>query len=175
MSPATGRRITDTVPEAIHRDEKTAEEISALIRDESDPHWRVLLTLIQQMNGAIMEDAALTRVVAGRLSSHEQNFEAHKLKFDEHIAKEAEIISKSIGAWRVVAILGPVVTTTFCALLLYIFSLYAAQLNEEMKENKLQSKELADLRRDIDLNSAAVVENRKMIDFILRQGKYGAP
>lgn len=72
------------------------DEIDTLIRAEQDPHMRAMLLVLAKISSTLSANTALTREIGDKL-------EQHLVRYEAKAAADADLQSKALGAWRVVA------------------------------------------------------------------------
>lgn len=71
-------------------------EIDALIRAEQDPRTRAMLLVLAKISSTLSANTTLTRDIGDKLEEHLERYESKA-------AVDADLQSRALGAWRVVA------------------------------------------------------------------------
>lgn len=72
------------------------DEIDALIRAEQDPRTRAMLLVLAKISSTLSANTTLTLDIGDKLEEHLARYEAKA-------AVDADLQSRALGAWRVVA------------------------------------------------------------------------
>lgn len=72
------------------------DEINSLIRAEQDPRTRAMLLVLAKISSTLSANTTLTRDIGNKLEEHLERYEAKA-------AIDADLQSRALGAWRVVA------------------------------------------------------------------------
>lgn len=78
------------------KDDIAQHEIDALIRDEQDPRNRAMLLVLAKIATTLTDNTRMTREIDTRLAQHLSRYE-------RRAEEDAEIQSRALGAWRVIA------------------------------------------------------------------------
>lgn len=78
------------------KDDIAQHEIDALIRDEQDPRNRAMLLVLAKIATTLTDNTRMTREIDTRL-------EQHLSRYERRAEEDAEIQSRALGAWRVIA------------------------------------------------------------------------
>ena len=89
MGPKKGKPMTQ-------KDDIAQHEIDALIRDEQDPRNRAMLLVLSKIAATLTDNTRMTREIDTRL-------EQHLSRYERRAEEDAEIQSRALGAWRVIA------------------------------------------------------------------------
>lgn len=78
------------------KDDIAQHEIDALIKDEQDPRNRAMLLVLSKIATTLTDNTRMTREIDTRLAQH-------LTRYERRAEEDAEIQSRALGAWRVIA------------------------------------------------------------------------
>jgi len=123
-------------------------DIELMIAAEDDSKTRAILMVLNNINNSMIANTAMTSSVASKL-------DAHLTKYELFVAKESDLVSRGIGAWRVAVWILGIAQLAVCAAVMHVNSGFAAhdarliklevrdeQMAGQINENSNQVKQL---------------------------------